>query len=70
MHEMYSYLIKELESSYSSKTLIENYQKILVSIMPVVPHFANECLEMINKNKNIIWPVYDDSLIEEKEYKL
>ena len=70
MHEMYSYLIKELESPYSSKTLIENYQKILVSIMPVVPHFANECLETINKNKNIIWPLYDDSLIEEKEVQI
>ena len=25
---------------------------------------------MINKNKNIIWPVYDDSLIEEKEVQI
>ncbi len=70
MHEMYSYLIKELESPYSSKSLIENYQKILVSMMPVVPHFTNECLEMINENKNIIWPAYDDSLIEEKEVQI
>ena len=33
---------------------------------PVMPHFANECLEMLksgNKNK---WPTYDEKFIEDE----
>ena len=67
MHEMYSFMMKELDQPYKSLTLIENYKKILVSISPVIPHFANECLNMIDKNKDISWPSYDDNLAEEKE---
>ena len=34
-------------------------------MMPVLPHFANECLEMINVNQELKWPTYDqDKLIE------
>ena len=33
--------------------------------MPVVPHFANECLKNLNLENNISWPDYDDNLIKE-----
>ena len=62
MHEMYSFLIKELDNKYKKKTILENYKKILISIMPVVPHFANECLKNLNLENNISWPEYDDNL--------
>ena len=29
-------------------------------MMPVIPHFANECLEIIKIKKNIKWPKYDE----------
>ena len=70
MHEMYSFLIKDLDKTYKSETLLENYSKILTTIIPVIPHFANECLEGLNKNKNNIWPQYNDNLIEEKEVQI
>tara|TARA_Y100000591_G_scaffold58445_1_gene46882 strand:+ start:799 stop:3336 length:2538 start_codon:yes stop_codon:yes gene_type:complete len=70
MHEMYSFLIKDLDKKYSRNTLVENYMKILISITPVIPHFANECLEMIGKNQKKIWPSYDEKLLEEKELQL
>tara|TARA_B100000989_G_C19126390_1_gene297494 strand:- start:130 stop:504 length:375 start_codon:yes stop_codon:yes gene_type:complete len=62
---MYSFFSKEIENEYTSDTLKENYTKILISIMPVIPHFANECLNLLNIKKNIKWPEYNVALLEE-----
>ena len=70
MHEMYSSLLKDLDKTYKSKTLIENYEKILISITPIIPHFANECLNTISKNKINTWPLYDDNLTKDKNIKI
>ncbi len=62
LHEIYSFLINKIKKKYSKETLTENYQKILIAIMPVLPHFSNECLELINAEE-IKWPKYDESLL-------
>ncbi len=67
LHEMQSFLSKEIEMGYSQKTIKENYNKILVTMLPIVPHLANECLEMIGTHGEKIWPNYDENqLVEEK----
>ena len=33
--------------------------------MPVIPHFSNECLNIINKDYKLSWPSYDNSLLIE-----
>ncbi len=66
MHEMYSFLIKEIEKKYNKKTILENYKKILISIMPVIPHFSNECLDSLGIKNKLNWPEYDDKFIENK----
>ena len=65
LHEIYSFLIKKLEKTYKKQTLLENYEKILIAIMPIIPHFSNECLEIL-KTKNFKWPAYDISLLKEE----
>ena len=36
-------------------------------MMPIIPHFSNECLSLLNINTNIKWPNIDRNLlIEEK----
>ena len=65
IHEMYSFFSKEIENEYTSDTLKENYTKILITIMPVIPHFANECLNLLNIKKNFEWPKYNFALLEE-----
>ena len=65
LYEMYSFLNKQIEKPYTKKTLIENYQKILITMTPILPHFANECLSMI-KAKNFKWPEYDKSMLKEE----
>ena len=47
LHEMYTFLIKEINKDYSKSDLIKNYEKILIVVMPVIPHFSNECLKVI-----------------------
>tara|TARA_A100001234_G_C12639146_1_gene391252 strand:- start:1618 stop:4038 length:2421 start_codon:yes stop_codon:yes gene_type:complete len=64
LHEMYSFITKQLNKPYSEKTLTENYKKILISMNPIIPHFSSECLEMINVKKTY-WPSYDEKLLEE-----
>ena len=34
-------------------------------MMPIIPHFSNECLNLININKDFNWPDYDESLLVE-----
>ena len=65
LHEMYAFLSKEITSTYSKKLLIENYKKILIILIPIIPHFAYECLKGINQNENIEWPKYDEELLIE-----
>ena len=66
LHEMYSFLIKEINNEYTSKTIIENYKKILVSITPVIPHFSSECLKLLGEEKSLKWPEFDQALLEEE----
>lgn len=56
MHEIYNFLSKIIPSVNDKNKFIENYKKILISITPVVPHLANECLEQIGVNDELKWP--------------
>ena len=62
---MYSFLTKQIEKTYTKNTLLENYKKILIAMTPILPHFANECLSIINA-KNFKWPEYDISMLKEE----
>ena len=65
LHEMYNFLNKEIEKPINSKVLEENYKKILTILMPLIPHFANECLASIT-NKSVKWPeLLKDLLIDD-----
>ena len=67
LHELYNYLNKEIKNKYTKKTLEENYEKILTSMIPIIPHFAMECIEKNQFKINQVWPSYDEGLLEEKE---
>ncbi len=66
LHEMHSFVSKQIENNYTKKTLIENYNNILILISPVIPHFANECLEIFNNENKNKWPVYEQKFVEEE----
>ena len=66
MHEMHSFWSKEIKKNYTKKTLVESYNKILITLIPIIPHFAYEALELINQNEKLDWPTYDEKLLIEK----
>jgi len=59
IHEFYGSFSKKNLSIYSSKNLKENYQKILTVLLPIIPHFANECIQLLGFKENIKWPSID-----------
>ncbi len=66
LHEAYNYLNKEITNEFKPNTLKNNYKKILIALIPVIPHFSNECLEMLKENNNVNWPAFDEKILEEK----
>jgi len=64
IHELNSFLIKNLNKPINKETLTKNYIKILTVINPLIPHFSNECLSLIDTKDDIYWPPVDKKMIE------
>jgi leucyl-tRNA synthetase len=62
---MYSLLIKGINKGYKKSTILDNYKKILITMNPIIPHFSNECLKIIENTDKITWPSYDEKQIKE-----
>jgi leucyl-tRNA synthetase len=69
IYQMYTTLNKEMTNEYSKDVLISNYSKILICIMPIIPHFSSQCLRELNVEE-YNWPKYDHEYIfnEEVDY--
>jgi leucyl-tRNA synthetase len=61
LHEMHAFLSKEIDQGYSQEVIKENYKKILITMIPIIPHFSNECLTIIDKDSKNTWPEYDEN---------
>ena len=69
LHEIHSYFTKHLNKEYKKVTLIENYEKILVAMMPIIPHFSNECLKLLNKEV-FKWPEFDETILKKEKINI
>ena len=58
-YEIFSQLTKKIENNYSKSSLIKNYEKILIVMMPVIPHFASESLKLLGVEKKYEWPIIE-----------
>ncbi len=65
-HEIHSTISKLLQKKYTPKTIIKNYKKILICMVPVIPHFANECLELLEDSSAVTWPIVNKKLLIEE----
>ena len=70
LHEMNNYINKEISNNYTKETIVENYSKILITMMPIIPHFASECILMNKFNVNQTWPSYDESMLIEENVNI
>ena len=65
-HEIYSFFKKITGDKKNYKNLKDCFEKILLTMMPVMPHISNECLNKLNYNKNYHWPEIDFQYLESK----
>ena len=65
LHEMHNFFSKELKNNYRKETLIDNFSKILITMIPIIPHFASESLKLLNVT-SLNWPDYDEKLLIEE----
>ena len=66
MYQTYNFLSNFIKKNKNLKNLKENYEKILICFLPIIPHFINECLSDLGFNKKIEWPQYDKSFLEKQ----
>ena len=66
LYEMYSFFSNHIKNNYKRDTITENYNKILITMMPIIPHFASECIQRNNFQKNQLWPSYDEKILIEE----
>jgi len=65
MHEIYNLLCNHIANNKtSSKTLKNEWEKITMLLMPLVPHLAHEFCEKFNKE--FYWPSYDQKLLQDE----
>ena len=65
IQEIYNILHKHvMNAKTSNQTLKNEWEKITMLLMPLVPHLAHECCEKINKK--FYWPEYDPKLLKEQ----
>ena len=65
IHEIYNLIYNHvINNKTSNKTLKNEWEKITMLLMPLVPHLASECCEKINKK--FYWPEYDSKLLKEE----
>jgi len=66
IYEFYNLINIHVSSQkVSKKNLLNAWEKMLLLLMPLIPHFANECWEPFKKE--FYWPKYDPNLLIEKE---
>ena len=69
IHEVYNLLYDHvINNKTSNKTLKNEWEKITMLLMPLVPHLAHECCKKINKN--FYWPKFDSNLLKEENCKI
>ena len=65
-----NYLIKIVDKKLDLEIFEENYYKILQLMFPVVPHFASECINDLNKQLNYKWPKADKKYLTEDKVNI
>ena len=70
LHEIYRFYKSEVEKPIDKEILLSNYQKIIKMMMPIIPHFANECFDQLNISNNYKWPNVESSFLKKKKFDI
>ena len=65
IHEIYNTLNQHILDNKTSNKILKNvWEKIIMLLIPFVPHLAHECCEKFNKN--FYWPEFNSNLLKEE----
>ena len=64
-HEIYTFFSKLAEENKNYINLQENYKKVLITMLPIIPHIVSECLTKMDSLDEIKWPNIDDKYLQE-----
>ena len=70
MHEIYRFYNKKIDGPVNKKKFLISYEKILITMMPIIPHFASECLETVNKDIEIYWPKLNKEFLKNNTHTI
>ena len=70
LHEINNFFNIMIKDNKNYLNLKPNYIKILKAMSPVIPHFASECLEQLEKNTVLDWPEVDKKFLDKKEFNI
>ena len=66
IYETYNFLVKEIDKDYKALIIKENYIKILILMMPIIPHIISEAINDLKYDKKIEWPKAESKYLEDK----
>ncbi len=69
-HEIYTFWKKILDKKKNFENLKNNFEKILLIMMPVLPHITNECLDKLNFKDEFKWPKVDQKYIKKEKNEI
>ena len=65
IHEIYNSFYKYIiDNKTSPETLKKEWEKIIMLLVPLIPHLAHECSKIIKKD--LYWPKYNSKMLEEE----
>ena len=69
-HEIYNYFSRETNYFIQKNVIRENYTNILYVLLPIIPHFAEECLSELSIKDEIRWPEVNKKYLQEDTIKI
>tara|TARA_B100001248_G_scaffold247554_1_gene219140 strand:+ start:76 stop:1320 length:1245 start_codon:yes stop_codon:yes gene_type:complete len=69
-YEIYRYFFSSLEKEINKKVFIKNLEKIMLTLIPFIPHLANECLQNLSTKNPGQWPKINKETIVNLKIKL
>ena len=70
MYETYNYLVNYIKLNKDLINLKDNYIKIITCFVPIIPHFSNECLQELGVTNKLVWPDFNEKLLENEKINL
>ena len=70
LYESYNFLIKNTNFFIEKEVLKKNYKNILYLLTPIIPHFAEECLNELGITDKVHWPNLEEKYLKEDNVEI